>query len=200
MEFAAFSELTYSLYCLASFFAYWAFFIGFYYVGSYATNVLHAHQSTGIDLLMVINGIGIPARLIQAYVAQRYTGPLNLIIPIITLTGIVLYSWTAVTSVAGLWVIAAFYGIGANGLQTMFPLVLTSLTKDPAKQGARTGMGFSIAGLAALTGPPIAGAILEGSHSGYLGLQLFAGTGMMVGAAIFLCTRYVAVGWHRAKI
>lgn len=199
MEVSAFKEVPYTLYCIAAFLFFWSLYVGFYFVGSFSTNVLHSSQSTGINLLMVINGVGVPARLIPAYIAQR-TGPLNLIIPQVLATGIVLYTWIAVTSVTGLWIFSVFYGIAVNGLQALFPVVLTSLTKDQTKQGVRTGMAFSIAGFAVLTGPPIAGALLETANGNFLGLQLFAGTSMMASAVVLVCARFAAAGFHRAKL
>lgn len=118
--------------------------MGFYFIGSFGRSVLGTSQSTSISLLLVLNGVGIPARIIPAYIAQRWTGPLNLMIPTVASAGIILYCWTAVDSVTGLWIFTVAYGIAAAAIQALFPVVMTSLTKDPKKAGVRAGMAFSI--------------------------------------------------------
>lgn len=71
--------------------------------------------------------------------------------------GLTLFSWTAVKSITGLWAFTAVYGITAAGVQGLFPVVLASITRNPRKLGVGSGMGFAVARLAVLTGPPIAG-------------------------------------------
>lgn len=142
-----------------------------------------------------MNGIGLVARTVPNYVAERWTGPLNLLIPLIALTGVLLYAWVAVDSVTGLWVFAVMYGISSSGITGLYPVVLTRLTDTVNKQGVRSGMGFSIVGCAVLTGPPIAGALVQKLNGSYLGLQLFSGSTMMVAVVFAMWTRWSKVKW-----
>jgi hypothetical protein len=119
-------------------------YIGWYYVGTFARNALGASQSTSINILMVLNGVGVVARIVPNYVAQRWIGPLNLMIPFAFVASVVLYCWIAVKSIGALWGWAVAYGIVAHGLQSLFPVALTSLTRDQSKAGVRSGMGFSV--------------------------------------------------------
>ena len=145
VEWAAFRETPYTLYCLGTFLYYWSVYVGFFFVGSFGRNVLGTSQSTSINLLMVLNGVGIVGRTLPNYVAQKWTGPLNLMLPCVAVAFIVLYCWIAVDSVAGLWVFTIVYGFAAHALQALYPVVLTSLTSDQKKAGVRAGMGFTIA-------------------------------------------------------
>lgn len=186
------------MYCIGSFLYFWSVYVGFFFIGSFSSNVLGNDQTTGINMLSVINGVEIPGRLIPAYVAQVWTGPLNFMIPNVASAAILLYSWNAVKSTTALWIWAGFYGFAAAGLQALHPVVLAALTVDPKKIGVRTGMCFSIVvsffgivaaemesehqlrGVAVLTGPPIAGALIQQGGGSFLGLQLFAATAMTV--------------------
>ena len=144
MEWSAFKEAPYTLYIIGSFLYFWSVYVGFFFIGSFGKNTLGTSEATSINLLMVLNGVGVPARLLPAYIAQKWTGPLNLMIPNVLLAAIILYCWIAVKSVTALWIFAVAYGVAAAGLQALFPVVLTSLTTDPKKAGVRAGMGFSI--------------------------------------------------------
>ncbi|KAF2095842.1 putative MFS monocarboxylate transporter [Rhizodiscina lignyota] len=200
VEWAAFKELPYTLYTIASFLYFWSVYVGFFFVGTFANNILHTNTATGINILIALNGVGTPSRLVPAYIAQKWTGPLNFMIPSAFVTGAILYSWIAVDSVTGLWIFAIFYGMAAAGLQALFPVALAALTTDAKKTGVRTGMCFSIVGVAVLTGPPIAGALVQQAGGKFLGLQLFAATSMTAAGVVMLCVRFAAVGWRRVTI
>ena len=195
IEWNALSEGPYALYLIAMFFAFMALYIGFFYVGSFARSVLGASQSTGIQLLLTMNGVGVVARAIPNILADKYTGPLNLIIPYTAICAVVFFSWLAVDSIAGLWVWAVLQGIVNAGIQALFPVVLTSLTDDPKKMGVRSGMGFTVAGCAVLIGPPIAGALVEKMGGSYMGLQVFGGLMLALAAAFQVAARVRKVGW-----
>jgi MFS family permease len=134
------------------------------------------------------------ARVVPNFIAEKYTGPLNLIIPYTLVVGIVFFSWIAVGSVSSLWAWAVVQGVATAGPQALFPVVLTSLTDDPKKMGVRSGMGFTMAGFAVLIGPPIAGALVERMDGRYLGLQIFAGLTMVLAVCFQTAARFAKVG------
>jgi MFS-type transporter involved in bile tolerance (Atg22 family) len=170
-------------------------YIGFYYIGSFGRDVLDMSQSTSINLLLVLNGVGLVARVLPNFVAEKLTGPVNLMLPYVLASGIILYCWVVVESETGLWVFAVIYGIAASGIHALFPVVLTSLTDDQKKLGVRSGMGFSIVGCAVLTGPPIAGALVQRANGSYVGLQVFSGSTMMIAVLFGVAARWAKVGW-----
>jgi predicted MFS family arabinose efflux permease len=194
VEWPALQEAPYTFYLIASFFSFLGVYVGFFYVGSFSRDILRAPQSTGIQLLLTMNGVGLIARVVPNFVAEKVTGPLNLIIPYSVVVGVVFFSWIAVTSVSSLWAWAVMYGIMTAGPQALFPVVLTSLTDDPKKMGVRSGMGFTMAGFAVLVGPPIAGAIVERMDGSYLGLQIFSGLTLMMAACFQVAARIAKVG------
>lgn len=192
VEWAAFRELPYMLYLMCGFFFFWAIYIGFFYVSSYARNVLGGSQSLSFNLLLALNGVSIVGRLAVNFLAT-YTGPINMLWPFIVATAAIGYGWIAVHNFTGLWIFACIYGITASALQGLWPVVLASLTTDPKKAGVRAGMGFTWIGFAALTGSPIGGALIEMMHGDYLGCQLFTGTCMVISAAFLGATRWAVL-------
>jgi hypothetical protein len=174
---------------------------GFYYVGSFARDFLGANQTTSINLLLTMNGVGLPARLVPAYFSDRTFGPLNTIMPLTALSGVVLYSWIVVDTMTGVWIFAAIYGSLAAAVQGLFPAVLTSLTEDPMKAGVRAGMGFGVAGPASFSGPPLAGALIEKASGSYIYAQIFSASSMMVALLTLSICRWSLVGFKlKAKI
>jgi predicted MFS family arabinose efflux permease len=201
IEWTALREGPYTLFLISIFFSFCALYIGFFYIGSFGRDVLGVSQATGIQLLLTMNGVGIVARVFPNIIADRLSGPLNLIIPYSIITAVVFFSWLAVDSVSGLWTWAVVQGISNAGIQALFPVVLTSLTDDPKKMGVRSGMGFTVAGMAVLIGPPIAGALVERLDGDYMGLQLFGGCMLALAAAFQIAARVAKVGWGlRRKI
>jgi MFS family permease len=137
---------------------------------------------------MVLNGVGFIGRTVPPYIADLI-GPMNIFIPTAFVAGICGLAWMAVTSTAGLYVWAVFYGITAGGVQGLFPACLSILTTDLSKAGVRMGMVFTINSIATLTGPPIAGAIINKMNGRYEGAQTFAGAVLLVGMGFFIAAR-----------
>ena len=52
-------------------------------------------------LTVLFNAVGIPARLLTGYAADRFTGALNGVIILTALTGVMAFAWVAVHSVPG---------------------------------------------------------------------------------------------------
>lgn len=195
VEWVALKEPAYALFLSSAYFFFWGVYIGFFYIGIFARDTLGTSQKTSINLLLVLNGTGIVARLLPNMVAQKWTGPFNLLIVYLVANAVVLLSWIAVKSVAALWVWAVVYGCTAAGIHALFPVCLTSLTDDPKKFGARNGMGFFTVGVAVLTGPPIAGALIDRAGGSYVGLQCFAAGTMLVSGFFAVGARWAQVRW-----
>jgi hypothetical protein len=54
-----------------------------------------------------------------------------------------------------LWVFAVFYGLFASGVQSLFPVTLSTLSTDTSKIGLRMGMILIVVAVATLIGSPI---------------------------------------------
>ncbi|KAF7715088.1 Uncharacterized protein PECH_007661 [Penicillium ucsense] len=200
LELGAFRELPYLLFAVGMFLNFCGLYVGFYYVGSFSRDIIGATESVSIDLLLVMNGVGVVGRLVPNLLADQVTGPLNLLIPFSAATAIVAYCWAAVRDLSGLWAFAAVYGIFAAGIQSLFPATLSTLTTDLKKIGVRMGMVMSVVGVAALVGSPIAGALVQRDEGGYLYAQMFAGSTMLAGMMTLVAARWVKVGMGVVRV
>ena len=193
-ESSAFREAPYSLFTFGMFLILWAQYFGYYYIGSFGRDVIHLDQTDSINLILIMNGIGFFGRLIPGYVADRWCGPFNYVIPCALITSIILYSWAAVKSHEAMLAWAVLYGWFTAGMQGLFPAMAASLTKDLTKSGVRMGMIFSVTSLAVLTGPPLAGALIQRGHGSYFGAQMWAGS-IILGGALVLCGARLSKTW-----
>ncbi|CAI0643892.1 unnamed protein product [Colletotrichum noveboracense] len=140
------------------FFIEWGFFIGLEYVASYSL----AHGiGKRLSYLMIVflNAGSVPGRWLPGLVADRF-GRMNTMIATNVLCIIaILGIWLPASgNVAAVIVFCVAFGFAIWG--KLFPL--------------------------ALTGVPIAGAILEKSHGSYSGLIIFAGVSYVAGTACFV--------------
>lgn len=148
------------------------------------------------SLVMIINGVGIPTRLIPPVLADRYIGVLNTFIPALFATALLSYAWLGVSTQTGFYVWTAFYGIANSGFQCLIPTALSRLTPDLTKTGTRMGMAFSIMSIGALTGPPVGGALLEVTEQrSYVPPRLWMATACLVGACLVAAARVKRNGW-----
>lgn len=170
-------------------------------VGSFARNILGLSQTESVNDLLIINGVGVAGRLIPAYLADKYFGPLNTLIPFACSSGVMLYCWAAVSSSPGLLAFDVFYGLFAAGIQSLFPATLSSLTSDLKKAGTRMGMVFSVVSFACLTGPPLGGALLQKDNGRYLYAQMFAASALTCGCLTLMAARVWKTGVRfRARV
>lgn len=194
VEWAAFKELPYLLFAVGMFLNFWGLYVAFFYIGSFSSDIIGASDTTSIYLLMVMNGVGLIGRLIPNFMADQFTGPLNLLIPFSCSTALVAYCWVAVNDMNGLWAFAALYGLSAAGIQSLFPATLSTLTTDLNKTGVRMGMVLSVVAVAALIGSPIAGALVSSDDGQYLYAQMFMGSAIIAGTLTLIGARVCKVG------
>ncbi|CCC14874.1 hypothetical protein SMACR_07600 [Sordaria macrospora] len=190
VEWSAFKEGEYSFFVAGSFLCFLGLYFAFYYLASFSRDIIHLPYTSSLNILLVLNGVGVFGRLIPNYIADR-AGPINVFIPFAGAGGICVLCWTAVKTEAGLYVWAVFYGAAAGGIQSLFPAGLTSLTTDLRKAGVRMGMVFTCNSFATLAGPPIAGAIISAMDGKYYGAQAFAGSTLVCGMGLLVATRMV---------
>jgi MFS family permease len=146
------------------------------------------------NLIMLVNGAGLPARVLIPMIADRI-GPLNMILLGVTSVGITILSWLAVDSIPGLYIFTAFLGITSGATQSLMPTTIASITRRLDTVGTRLGMCFSIMSVASLTGPPIGGALQGADGGSWTGAQAWAGVSALVGAVFLLASRTFKVGW-----
>ncbi|KAI6776428.1 hypothetical protein HG530_000373 [Fusarium avenaceum] len=94
VEWAAFKEPAYVLFAAAMFFTLWPTWISYNYARQYATDKLGGSATDSFLMLIAINAVGIPGRMITAFLADRYFGAINVFIPTIFSAALCLYMWS----------------------------------------------------------------------------------------------------------
>lgn len=134
-------------------------------------------------------------RILPGWLGDRL-GRFNVMIVTTYLTTLLVFVlWIPGKSNAAIIVFAALFGFTSGTFVSMIPALVVQITKDMRTIGVRNGSNFFIISLAALTGNPIAGALITMDNGGYLYLQIFCGVTMFVGSSFFLMARFVQVGW-----
>ncbi|TQV91266.1 MFS monocarboxylate transporter [Cordyceps javanica] len=195
VEWAAFRDLPYALFSVGMFLNFWGLYVAFFYISSFAENAIGFNQQQAIDLLMIMNGAGFLPRIGPSYLADRCTGPMNLMIPSALLSGVLILVWASVSDRQGLYVFVVLYGTFAASFQALFPATLASICPDMKTIGTRIGMVMTVISFASLTGPPLAGVLLAMGDGSYLYIQLFAGLTTMLGTGVLLVARVCKYGF-----
>jgi MFS family permease len=107
--------------------------------------------------------------------------------------------WISVKDEAGTIVFALLFGFFSGTYVSLPPAVVSSITKDMSKIGARLSLCFFIVGFGVLVGTPIAGALIQRQNGGFLGAQLFSGACILLASLFMAWSRHVA-GGHRGLV
>jgi MFS family permease len=194
LDWAAFRDATFVLYSLGIFLVFLGIWIPYYFIRPFAVDVLSSSQKTSFDLLLVLNGVGVPGRLIPALLSDKFFGPVNVLFVSSIFAGILSFCWIAVDSTGALYVWDIVFGFAAGSIQALTLASASSFTPDMTKVGSRVGLAFIALGLAGLCGPPSGGALINGSD--YLPAQVFSGSAMLAGSIALAVARLVKTGPH----
>ncbi|KAL1625570.1 hypothetical protein SLS56_007229 [Neofusicoccum ribis] len=204
LDLKSFKEPSYSLFTVGTFAMIWGVYNAFFYVNSFARDIAGIDTSQSSTLLYLMNGGAIAGRLVPSFVADRFFGSLNTYVFLTAIAGIIMFCWSVVDSWTSLMIWAAFYGFFGSGVQGIFTAALAGLTTDLQKMGIRIGMVLSIGSFAALTGSPLAGALIERDGGDYFSMQVFGGSCLLLAAGIntmaALAGKGVFGGRHEKKI
>ncbi|KAG6978677.1 MFS transporter asaE [Fusarium oxysporum f. sp. conglutinans] len=176
-----------------------AVFIPYSYISAYAMH--YGFTSQKAYLLNTLLNVGaVPGRALPGYVADRFGTFNTMCITSFVCAALILTLWLkAAGEEARTTSFTLLYGFWSGAAISLTPVCISqvSMIEDIGK---RTGTAFFIASFGALTGIPIAGAILEAGHDSYGGLIVFAGILYVSAFATFVLARGIAGGWRWAKL
>lgn len=195
LDLASFKDKTYLLYGIGMFFTFWGVYVAFFFLAAFGRDQVGFAREESINLILVLNGVGIVGRVVPNHLADRLFGPLNLIVVASASCALIMYCMILVRSKPGIYVWAVTYGLFGAAVQSLFPAVLGSLTKhDLSKAGVRIGMIFTIVSFAVLSGPPIAGVLIVKGNGSYTYAWIFAGSSILVGCGCMAAARLCSTG------
>ncbi|KAJ5485566.1 hypothetical protein N7539_005554 [Penicillium diatomitis] len=191
----ALRDLPFWSFTASNFLIYLGYITPYYYIPTFAQTQLHASRSTGSYILMGSQAASIVGRVLTTVFAHRFGSMISWVICCI-LSGILCLAWISADSILRFVLFVAFYGAISGALVPLPPSVFPHVCPYPESLGTWLGMAQSISGFASLIGPPIAGALASINSKGsadlnFLGIQLFSGITMTVGAFSLLLLWYL---------
>lgn len=150
-------------------------------------------------LIAVLNAASIFGRIIPGYVGDKM-GRFNMMILVAFLSTIlVLALWLPSTGAGAIVTFAGLYGFSTGAFVSLAPALIAQIS-DIREFGVRSGALFAVVSFGALTGNPIAGALIDHYHGGYRGAQLFAGCVLLAASILFLLARLRLAGLNLRTI
>jgi predicted MFS family arabinose efflux permease len=176
----AFRQPSYTWLVGGVFLTMWGFFTPYFYLSQYALEEVHLSVSLAFYLLSILNGASFLGRILPGIVADKL-GRLNMLIAINLITGAIAFCLPHIHSHAGLFVWTAFFGFFSGAIISLSPAAFAEFTPSPQLIGTYSGQAMAVISIAALTGSPVAGAILD--NHGWGSLSMFMGIVMIAGGA-----------------
>lgn len=149
---------------------------------------------TAYRLNAILNAGAILGRVLPGHVADPFGVFNTMCVTALTCTAFILGLWfnagrdeTMITS------FAVLFGFWSGAAISLTPVCVGQIC-DTKDYGKRSGTSFFVASFGALTGIPLAGAILQARGGAYDGLILFAGGCYGASLAAFITARCIARG------
>ncbi|KAK7449285.1 hypothetical protein VKT23_013428 [Stygiomarasmius scandens] len=134
-------------------------FFPYFYLQLYAVD-LGIDPTLAFYALPILNASSIAGRLLPNFFADKI-GPFNMIIPCLTATSILLFSFFGVRDFAAVVVMGILYGFTSGSYLSLIPSIIGQLSKYSTQPGLRMGFAFTNVGVWMLVGAPIEGALLH---------------------------------------
>ena len=184
-DFGAWREFPFMTLCVGGFFRFLGYFPPVFFLPLFARTALHLSQEKGIDLVLVLSGSSLIGRLVGSLIAQRTRVLLPWILCVVV-TATLCLTWPAIHTFRGAIAFSVLYGIVSGPLTVFQPVVVPFLCPSPAVVGTRMGILWAFSAVALLIGSPIGAAVADPLSGNFLGLQLFCGVTLLVGALLLL--------------
>lgn len=188
----------FALLAVGSFFFFWGLFIPINFITLYG-QYNGMSNSFAFYQIAILNAGSVFGRIIPGWAGDHF-GKFNVTILTSALSVIfTLALWIPAHNNASITAFAALYGIVSGSFVSMISPLVAQIS-DIRQIGVRVGTCFMIFSVAALTGNPIAGALLKADNGGYVGVQVFTGVVMAVGTVLLIVARHMQVGLSLKKV
>ncbi|EPE07897.1 major facilitator superfamily transporter [Ophiostoma piceae UAMH 11346] len=202
VDWSAFRELPFVLFMISSFMLYWGLYFAFYYINTYAEEVIGFSSTKGTMLLIMSTALGLPSRVFAGAIADYLVGPLDTLIVSTALQGTILLTWLAVgSSATGMYLFVVFFGLCNGATQSVWVGAISSLSGHAGNRiGARFGMACVVAAVATLAGAPTASALIGDASltlaTSYHTAMIWAAATTLASAAVMVAVRVRFIGWR----
>lgn len=181
----AFKEPRFIMLSVSLFFVFFGSYTPYFYLPAFAVKQ-GMHESLAGSLLAITNATSVLGRIVPGVLADRF-GKLNVFAIGSIATGVAVFCMITAHTSAGLVVYAACLGLAAGTNVSGASAAFSTCPKDLRDSGTYIGMGMAVAGIGALVGPPVNGAITS-TPRGYAAVCIFSGGMTVLGGLIgFAC-------------
>lgn len=187
LDMSAFEEPAFGFFCMAFFWVFWAYYVPFFFIPTYAKEVLAASSDFSVYLLAITNAATMVGRIMSAFVAQKI-GPIETVAIYTFACGVLLFGWVGVRSIASFDVWTVIFGLCAGPLVTIPAAVVPQISPNLGVVGTRLGMIWAFAALDGLVGSPVAGTLNGPQQKHFLPSQIMVGIVMIAGAILVRAT------------
>ncbi|KAJ7583327.1 monocarboxylate permease [Mycena floridula] len=189
LDFTGFRDVQYCLVASSAFLLFYAMFIPYFYIESYARDK-NLSSALASNLVAILNASG-TFRILLGLVADRI-GALNTLIPSIFLAGILIFSlWLPSTGPISITIFCSLFGLLSGSLLALLPAYVAAISPSD-KFGGRLGAVYLVVAVATLVGTPTAGAFDRvGKQPQFVALISFTGALILGGGIILLTGRLI---------
>lgn len=177
-----FKDVRYCLAAVSAFITFYAIFIPYFYIKQYGI-LRGMSPDLASYLLPILNGMGIPSRIVPGLLAPRF-GVLNLMILLTSTAGVLILAlWLPSSGDAAILCFAALYGFFSGPFISLLPAYVGQISPQPV-YGARLGALYLVVAVACLVGTPTGGALVgkSGDLAHYHHLIGFSGALVLTGS------------------
>ncbi|EGE05512.1 MFS monocarboxylate transporter [Trichophyton equinum CBS 127.97] len=176
-------------YCLV----FWGIYTPFFFLPSFA--IL---QSVSVDWAFYILPIYNTGSFVGRIVCGRLIticGRFNTLLAAILVSAVLMFTWLAATSLAGIIVFAVLFGFSSGAIIGLFPAAVAVTAPRANQIGTYLGMTMGVLGLFCLTSSPMMGAIVTRSGGRYDEAVIFSAVLIAVGGSLIVFARVKHSGW-----
>ncbi|WRT66384.1 uncharacterized protein IL334_003339 [Kwoniella shivajii] len=175
-----FSSVPYTLVVAGLFCVTWGQFFPVYYIQIYGED--HGISSNLTQYtIAILNAASIFGRTLPNFFADK-VGSLNVITLCSFFTGVLVFAIFGAGSPGGLIVVAILYGFFSGAYVSLMTPAAMTFAKGFNELGSRVGWGMLVMSLAALSGSPIQGALLD--RYGFYAPTIWSGVCVLMGSAL----------------
>ncbi|TFK45966.1 MFS general substrate transporter [Heliocybe sulcata] len=166
----------------------WGLFFPYFYLQIFISS--HGlSNNLAFYSLSILNAASILGRTLPNLLADNI-GQFNVLVPISTGTGVLLFAIFGIHDPGGVIVFALLYGFFSGAFVSLVPPTIAVLSRNVSGIGIRMGVGFFLTSFANLTGTPINGVLLGDTFAWWKPI-LFSGITVIAGSSFLLMARQV---------
>jgi MFS family permease len=177
----ALAEPAFGAFCLALFFMWIAYWVPFFFIPTFAEFKLGATAEWSFYLLVITNAATLPGRLLAVFIIP-HVGVAGGMFSFAFISGILLYAWTAVTSLPAFEAWIVLLGVFMAPLAVFYPAIIPLLCPTKNVVGTRMGMASAAAALGVVLGAPLSSKLNDLATGEFWKMQVLVASCMMGGA------------------